>query len=126
MTVSEISRLFFADGWLQALAQGMVKTLGISLGAFVLGLSIGLIVAMVKLKGPRWMVVCANCYTTLYRAVPELLLILLLYYAGADLINLTMAALGQPSVEINGFMAAVVVLGIVQGAYSGEIIRGAI
>lgn len=126
MTVSEISRLFFADGWLHALAQGMVKTLGISLGAFVLGLSIGLIVAMVKLKGPRWMVVCANCYTTLYRAVPELLLILLLYYAGADLINLTMAALGQPSVEINGFMAAVVVLGIVQGAYSGEIIRGAI
>ncbi|MBC2691626.1 MULTISPECIES: ABC transporter permease [Pseudomonas] len=126
MTVSEISRLFFTDGWLQALAQGMVKTLGISLGAFVLGLSIGLIVAMVKLKGPRWMVVCANCYTTLYRAVPELLLILLLYYAGADLINLTMAALGQPSVEINGFMAAVVVLGIVQGAYSGEIIRGAI
>ena len=126
MTVSEISRLFFTDGWLQALAQGMVKTLGISLGAFVLGLSIGLIVAMVKLKGPRWMVVCAYCYTTLYRAVPELLLILLLYYAGADLINLTMAALGQPSVEINGFMAAVVVLGIVQGAYSGEIIRGAI
>ena len=126
MTLSEISQLFFTDGWLQALAQGMVKTLGISLGAFVLGLSIGLVVAMVKLKGPRWMVVCANCYTTLYRAVPELLLILLLYSAGADLINLTMAALGQPAVEINGFMAAVVVLGIVQGAYSGEIIRGAI
>lgn len=126
MTLSDICRLFFSDGWLQALAQGMVKTLGISLGAFVLGLAIGLVVAMAKLKGPRWMVVCANCYTTLYRAVPELLLILLLYYAGADLINLTLAALGQPSVEINGFLAAVVVLGIVQGAYSGEIIRGAI
>ena len=91
MTVTEISRLFFADGWLQALAEGMVKTLGISLGAFVLGLSIGLIVAMVKLKGPRWMVVCANWYTTLYRAVPELLLILLLYYAGTDLLNMAMA-----------------------------------
>ena len=56
MTLSEISQLFFTDGWLQALAQGMVKTLGISLGAFVLGLSIGLVVAMVKraiLEGPR-------------------------------------------------------------------------
>ncbi|KAB0492726.1 ABC transporter permease [Pseudomonas vancouverensis] len=126
MTLSDITRLFLTDGWLQALAQGMVKTLGISVGAFILGLAIGLIVAMVKLKGPRWMVACANCYTTLYRAVPELLLILLLYYAGADLINLTMAALGQPKVEINGFLAAIVVLGIVQGAYSGEIIRGAI
>lgn len=70
MTVSEIYRLFFAEGWLQALAQGMVKTLGISLGAFILGLAIGLLVAMVKLRGPRWLVLCANCYTTLYRAVP--------------------------------------------------------
>lgn len=126
MTVSEIYRLFFAEGWLQALAQGMVKTLGISLGAFILGLAIGLLVAMVKLRGPRWLVLCANCYTTLYRAVPELLLILLLYYAGTDLINLLMAQLGRPGVEVNGFMAAIVVLGIVQGAYSGEIIRGAI
>ncbi len=126
MTVSEIYRLFFAEGWLQALAQGMLKTLGISLGAFILGLAIGLLVAMVKLRGPRWLVLCANCYTTLYRAVPELLLILLLYYAGTDLINLLMAQLGRPGVEVNGFMAAIVVLGIVQGAYSGEIIRGAI
>lgn len=126
MTVSEIYRLFFAEGWLQALAQGMVKTLGISLGAFILGLAIGLLVAMVKLRGPRWLVLCANCYTTLYRAVPELLLILLLYYAGTDLINLLMAQMGRPGVEVNGFMAAIVVLGIVQGAYSGEIIRGAI
>ncbi|MCU9946504.1 ABC transporter permease [Pseudomonas sp. PDM13] len=126
MTAIEIQRLLFADGWLQALAQGAVKTLGISVGAFVLGLSLGLVVALVKLWGPRWLVIWANCYTTLYRAVPELLLILLLYYAGSDLLNLLMAAMGQPPVEVNGFLAAIVVLGIVQGAYSAEIIRGAI
>lgn len=126
MTAIEIQRLLFADGWLQALAQGAVKTLGISVGAFVLGLSLGLVVALVKLWGPRWLVIWANCYTTLYRAVPELLLILLLYYAGSDLLNLLMASVGQPPVEVNGFLAAIVVLGIVQGAYSAEIIRGAI
>ncbi|WP_435634881.1 ABC transporter permease [Pseudomonas solani] len=126
MTAIEIQRLLFADGWLQALAQGAVKTLGISVGAFVLGLSLGLVVALVKLWGPRWLVIWANCYTTLYRAVPELLLILLLYYAGSDLLNLLMASMGQPPVEVNGFLAAIVVLGIVQGAYSAEIIRGAI
>lgn len=126
MTISEMSNLLFAEGWIQTLAQGAVKTLGISLGAFALGLCIGLLVALIKLRGPRWMVACANCYTTLYRAVPELLLILLLYYAGTDLLNLAMAAMGRPSVEINGFLAAVVVLGIVQGAYSGEVIRGAV
>ncbi|WCD80715.1 ABC transporter permease [Pseudomonas sp. TUM22785] len=126
MTAIEIQRLLFAEGWLQALAQGAVKTLGISVGAFVLGLSLGLVVALVKLWGPRWLVIWANCYTTLYRAVPELLLILLLYYAGSDLLNLLMASMGQPPVEVNGFLAAIVVLGIVQGAYSAEIIRGAI
>ncbi|MDW3710752.1 MULTISPECIES: ABC transporter permease [Pseudomonas] len=126
MTAIEIQRLLFTDGWLQALAQGAVKTLGISIGAFVLGLSLGLVVALVKLWGPRWLVIWANCYTTLYRAVPELLLILLLYYAGSDLLNLLMAAAGQPPVEVNGFLAGIVVLGIVQGAYSAEIIRGAI
>ncbi len=126
MPLSEISQLFVADGWLVALMQGALITLQISAGAFVLGLCIGLVVAMIKLKGPRWMVGLANCYTTLYRAVPELLLILLLYYSGTDLLNAVLASLGQPSVQVNGFIAAVGVLGIVQGAYSAEIIRGAV
>ncbi|WXL26448.1 ABC transporter permease subunit [Ectopseudomonas mendocina] len=126
MTIAQLYQLFWADGWLQALAEGATRTLGISMGAFALGLLIGLVVAMMKLKGPRWMVYWANVYTTLYRAVPELLLILLLYFAGADLINSFMALIGQPSVEVNGFAAAIVILGVVQGAYSAEIIRGAI
>ena len=79
ISLSELSQLFVADGWLNALLQGAVVTLQISAGAFVLGLGIGLLVAMIKLKGPRWLVRLANLYTTLYRAVPELLLILLLY-----------------------------------------------
>lgn len=126
MSLPEISQLFVVDGWLVALMQGALITLQISAGAFVLGLGIGLVVAMIKLKGPRWLVKLANCYTTLYRAVPELLLILLLYYAGTDFLNAVLASLGQPSVQVNGFIAAVVVLGIVQGAYSAEIIRGAV
>lgn len=126
ISLSEITQLFVADGWFNALMHGAVVTLQISAGAFVLGLSIGLVVAMIKLKGPRWLVRVANVYTTLYRAIPELLLILLLYYAGTDLLNMAMAAMDRPVVTVNGFVAAVLVLGIVQGAYSAEIIRGAI
>jgi polar amino acid transport system permease protein len=126
MSLPEMSQLFITDGWLGALLHGAVITLQISAGAFLLGLSIGLVVALIKLKGAPWMVSLANCYTTLYRAVPELLLILLLYYAGTDLLNAVLASLGHSSVQVNGFVAAVLVLGIVQGAYSAEIIRGAI
>ncbi len=65
-------------------------------------------------------------YTTVVRAVPELVWILLLYFAGSDLINQLMAAMGRPAVDINGLVAGIGVLGFVQGAYSTEVLRGAI
>lgn len=112
--------------WGPSMLQGAVVTLQISAGAFSVGLIVGLLVAMIKMVGPRPLVLMANAYTSVCRAVPELLLILLLYYAGGDLINFLLAQFDQGPAPINGFMAAVVVLGIVQGAYAAEIIRGAI
>lgn len=60
------------------------------------------------------------------RAVPELVLILMLYFAGTDLINRLLEAFGYERIDINGLVAGICVLGIVQGAYSTEVIRGAI
>lgn len=65
-------------------------------------------------------------YTTIVRAVPELVLILLLYFAGTDLLNRLLTALGYATVDINGVVAGICVLGVVQGAYSTEVLRGAI
>lgn len=112
--------------WMPALMQGAVVTLQISVGAFGIGLFIGLVVALIKLKAGPVGLRLANSYTTICRSVPELLLILLLYYAGSDLINKIAQSMGHENLDINGFMVAVVVLGIVQGAYIAEILRGAI
>ena len=60
------------------------------------------------------------------RAVPELVLILLLFYAGTDLLNRAMEWLGYGPVNISALAAGIVVLGVVQGAYSTEVLRGAI
>ncbi|TIS06818.1 MAG: ABC transporter permease subunit, partial [Mesorhizobium sp.] len=60
------------------------------------------------------------------RAIPELILIIGLYYAGTDGLNRILSSFGLPNVEINGFVAAIAVLGIVQGAYMTEVFRGAI
>ena len=65
-------------------------------------------------------------YTTVVRAVPELVWILLIYFAGTDLVNQLLAAFGHEAVDINGLVAGIVVLGFVQGAYSTEVLRGAI
>ncbi len=65
-------------------------------------------------------------YTTIVRSVPELVLILLLYFSGVDLLNLALQSLGFGPVEVNGMAAGIGVLGVVQGAYTTEVLRGAI
>lgn len=65
-------------------------------------------------------------YTTIVRAIPELVLILILYFAGTDLINRALTVFGYDPIDINGLVAGIWVLAVVQGAYSTEVIRGAI
>jgi polar amino acid transport system permease protein len=91
-----------------------------------LGMLIGIGGACGKLYGGPVVRDLLETYTTIVRAVPELVLILLLYFAGADLINRLLEAMGYARVDINGLVAGIVVLGFVQGAYSTEVLRGAI
>lgn len=113
-------------GWSDDLLVGVLVTVEISVGAFLVGLFVGGLAAWVKLKGPRWAVVIANLYSTICRAIPEVLLIILLFFAGQSALNSLMAAFGFDDVGISGFAAAITVLGLVQGAYASEILRGAI
>jgi polar amino acid transport system permease protein len=114
-------------GWSDELIFGMLLTLQISFCGYIIGLVFGLIGAWGKLSGNKASFWVAESYTTLVRAVPELLLILLLYYGGPDAIKHLLISLGwAEDFQVNGFTAAVVVLGFVQGAYSTEVLRGAI
>ena len=113
-------------GWGGALLRGLGKSVQIALGAYLLGLTIGFLGAMGKLYGGvvlRWVL---EIYTTVIRAVPELVLILLLYYAGTGLLNRTLESMGYQPINVSGVAAGVAVLGIVMGAYATEVIRGAI
>ena len=113
-------------GWGGNLLRGAVASLQIALGAFALGLVIGTFGALGKLNGGPVMRDLLAVYTVVVRAVPELILILILYYAGTDLLNQVLRAMGQRPVEISGVAAGIAVLGIVQGAYATEVLRGAI
>lgn len=106
--------------------RGLANSILIAVGAFGVGNLIGIAGAYGKLYGGPVLRDLLETYTTVVRAVPELVLILLLYYAGTDLINRTLEALGYGRVDINGLIAGIVVLGIVQGAYATEVLRGAI
>ena len=126
--LAESARLlsFSPPGWGANLLRGLANSLQIALGAFGLGLLIGLLGAYGKLHGGKVTRDLMAIYTTVIRAVPELVLILILYYVGTDLINKLSAAMGYGRVEISGIVAGIWVLGVVQGAYSTEVLRGAI
>ena len=113
-------------GWGGNLLRGAANSLIIALGAFGLGLVIGTAGALGKLGGGPVARDLLAVYTTIVRAVPELILILLLYYAGTDLLNQVLRLMGQRPVEISGRAAGIGVLGVVQGAYATEVLRGAI
>lgn len=114
------------QGYGDELFWGALNTIQISFFGYALGLGLGLLGAVGKLNGGRLVKGILNGYTTIGRAVPELVLILLLYYAGTDAINGLLKTLGHGPIEINGLIASIFVLGIVQGAYSTEVLRAAI
>ncbi|MDO5371705.1 ABC transporter permease, partial [Paracoccus sp. (in: a-proteobacteria)] len=113
-------------GWGGALLRGFLNTLQIAVGGYALGLLIGMAGALGKLHGGPVTRDLLEVYTTVVRAVPELVLILILYYAGTDLLNRGLAALGYGPADISGLAAGIFVIGAVQGAYSTEVLRGAI
>ncbi|ATG41692.1 ABC transporter permease [Phaeobacter piscinae] len=113
-------------GWGGNLLRGLANSLQIALGAFGMGLIIGLFGAYGKLYGGPILRDLLAIYTTVIRAVPELVLILILYYVGTNLINKVAGSFGYGRVEISGIVAGIWVLGIVQGAYATEVLRGAI
>lgn len=127
------SSLFSLLGWGNAgygdeLVWGAWLTVQISFCSYLLGFFLGLLGAGAKLSGNKWLMRLGDFYTTLVRAMPEVLLILLLYYTGTSQLKSLLMTLGlaDETFDINPFAAAVSALGFIQGAYLTEVIRGAI
>jgi polar amino acid transport system permease protein len=113
-------------GWGATLVVGLGNTILIALGAYALGLGLGIAGAFGKLYGGPITKDLLGVYTTLVRAVPELVLLLLITFAAKDAINAVLASWGFDKIDFSGVTAGIIVLGVVQGAYSTEVLRGAI
>ena len=109
------------------LMEGTIVTIQLALGSLLLAVLFGLIGASAKLSSNRISQGVATAYTTLIRGVPDLVLMMLLFYGGQQLINDFGKATGWWGyVEINQFTAGVFSIGFVFGAYMTETFRGAI
>jgi len=112
---------------LPLLWEGMWVTVQLAVTAMVLSLLLALVV--LGLAGHRFRTVrlMAGAYVAVFRGLPELLVILLVFFGSAPLLNGLSAGLGLGSpLELAPFWAGVLALALVYGAYATEALRGAL
>lgn len=111
--------------YLPLLAQGAAMSLCVMLVSLAVALVLGLVNALIKLFGPRWLRWVSTGYTTLVRGIPELVIMLLLFFGGEMLVNGALGLLGLGPLRFNTFISGVLAIGFVFGAYYTETFRGA-
>lgn len=118
-----LNLLSYGDtGWGDELLSGLFVTVSLALATLPFGLGIGFAVALAKRSAEPTLQRAANIYTTIFRGLPELLTLFLVYY-GAQLGLQNIAAFVAPSVriEINAFVAGMVALAVVFSSYASEV-----
>ncbi|QGH63780.1 ABC transporter permease [Serratia proteamaculans] len=111
--------------YLPLLAHGALLSLCVMLVSLAVALMLGMINALIKLFGPRWLRWVSTGYTTLVRGIPELVIMLLLFFGGEMLVNGLLGLVGLGPLRFNTFISGVLAIGFVFGAYYTETFRGA-
>ncbi|CAA0112657.1 Histidine transport system permease protein HisQ [Starkeya nomas] len=101
---------------------GAVTTLQVASLSLVFGTCLGLLAAVGRLSSLPLLGGIVGAYTTVIRGIPELLILLILYFGG----TVALTALFDRYVEVSAFAAGVFALTVVFGAYASEVFRGAI
>ncbi len=118
---------FGPQGWGAQLVSGTAMTLAVAVSAFAFGIAAGSLGAAAKLSGSMLLNGLADLYTTVVRGVPELLVIYLLFFGGSNVATAVARLFGYDGrVDVNAFTIGVVAVGLISGAYSTEVIRGAV
>ncbi len=113
-------------GWGDEIALGFLVTGSLALATLPVGLLFGFFIALAKQSEERSLRLSANIYTTLFRGLPELLTLFIVYYGLQILVQNAATAIGyQGTVEINAFFAGMIALGVVFSAYCSEVLLSA-
>ena len=107
------------------LLEGAWMTVKLSILSLLLSVLLGLIGASAKLSSVKLLRIPAQIYTTLIRGVPDLVLMLLIFYSLQTWLTGITQALDWEYIEINPFVAGIITLGFIYGAYFTETFRGA-
>lgn len=119
--------MFDLHGYGPSILQGTLLTIEVSLASLAISMFLGILGALAKLSPSRPLQLAAQTYTTIIRGIPDLVLMLLVFFGGQVLINQAAPLFGyEDYIDINPFMAGVSTIGFIFGAYMTETFRGAI
>jgi len=105
----------FDWAWLPLLAHGLILTIEITVTCIAFGFVLGVILALMRIYGGKWLSIPASIYIQIFRGTPLLVQLLMVYY-------------GLPSwgISLSAFVSGVLALGLNTAAYQAEYLRGAI
>ena len=114
-------------GWGDELFFATLMTIAVAATAIFIGFFLAAIFASFKLSKNKLLNLIGSVYTTVFRGVPELLVIYLFFFGGSGAVMYVASIFGYNEyIEINAFITGSVAIGIISGAYSTEVFRGAI
>ena len=117
---------FGPDGWGALLLNATLMTLAVSIAALLVGALLGAAAAAAKLSGNRWLRALGGTYTTVFRGLPELLVIYMVYFGGSALVTRVAELLHVPGFAgLPVFAAGAIAVGVISGAYQTEVFRSA-
>lgn len=108
--------LIILYGALPYLLKGSLVTIAVVIGAMLLGLVVGISIAVGQVYGGKWLHRLTGVYIWFFRGVPLLVLLFLFYFGLCSLLN----------VNLSAFTVSIIVLGLITSAYQSQIFRGAI
>ena len=115
------------NAYYYSILQGSLLTVAVSLCSLAVSVVLGLLGAAARLSGNPMARALGTAYTSVIRGIPDLVVMLLVFYGGTMGLNHVMELMGSKrTVDINPFFAGVLTLGFIYGAYMTETFRGAI
>ncbi|MNC25847.1 Octopine transport system permease protein OccQ [compost metagenome] len=117
---------FSPEGWGAALLSGALLTLQLALSTLPFGVVLGLTLALCMDSKRPLLSRSATVFVTVFRGLPELLTIFIIYYGVQLLVKEASEAMGYRTFQVNGFFAGMLALGLVFGAFSSEVFLTAI
>lgn len=118
--------MFDLKGYGGMLLDGLWLTMAVGLSSMLLAVLLGLLGSWAKLSRSRLANFIADTYTTVVRGIPELILLLLVYFGVPTLLQDIAMRLGHDiRIDLDPFLAGTLAIGFIYGAFSTEVFRGA-